>query len=119
MGPQGWTLEKDKALDNVVVFVDLMEGEAIWTKIAKVVGGKTTKVVKRHYELLVEDVDAIDACECLFPMYSDSETTEERGSNEKNCGGKVVRGQGRYRQKGLSKSVEHEHRKGSSWRGIA
>uniref|UniRef100_A0A453DFV9 Myb-like domain-containing protein n=1 Tax=Aegilops tauschii subsp. strangulata TaxID=200361 RepID=A0A453DFV9_AEGTS len=60
-GAGGWTREQEKAFENALATVDEEEGEAMWDKIADAVEGKTPEEVRRHYELLVEDVDGIEA----------------------------------------------------------
>lgn len=40
-----------------------------WQNVAKAVGDKTADEVKRHYEILVEDVKRIENGKVPFPMY--------------------------------------------------
>ncbi|EMS57437.1 Transcription factor MYB1R1 [Triticum urartu] len=86
-GPGGWTWEQNKAFENALALVDLGEGEAVWNKIADAAGGKTAEEIKRHYELLVADVDAIEAGRVPLPVYTDGGSPEEGGSGgKKGCG---------------------------------
>ncbi|KAE8652106.1 hypothetical protein Csa_022050 [Cucumis sativus] len=41
-----------------------------WQKLARAVGGKTADEVKRHYEMLVEDVHNIETGKVPLPNYS-------------------------------------------------
>ena len=109
-GPHGWMREKDKAFKNVLVLVDLMEGEAVWNKIDDIVGRGTAKVGKLHSELLVEDVGAIEVGWVPMPVYTDN------GSIEGGFGGKKDSGRtrGGHEQKGSSKSIEQDQWKGST-----
>ncbi|VAH38875.1 unnamed protein product [Triticum turgidum subsp. durum] len=91
-GPGGWTWEQNKAFENALVLVDLGEGEAVWNKIADAVGGKTAEEIKRHYELLVADVDAIEAGRVPLPVYTDGGSPEEGGSGGKKGGGRYGKG---------------------------
>lgn len=114
-GPGVWTWEQDKAFENALALVDLGEGEAVWNKIANVVPGKTAEEVKRQYELLVMDVDAIEAGRVPLPVYTDGGSPEEGGSSGKKIGGRVGGGWGGHVQKGSPKFVEQERRKGILW----
>ncbi|KAM3391315.1 hypothetical protein ACQJBY_012781 [Aegilops geniculata] len=114
-GPGGWTWKQNKAFENALALVDLGEGEAVWNKIADAVGGKTAEEIKRHYELLVADVDAIEAGWVPLPVYTDGRSPEEGGSAGKKGGGRVGGGRGGHGQKGSSRSVEQEGRKGILW----
>lgn len=43
-----------------------------WQKIAKAVGGKSAEEVKRHYEILIEDLKHIESGRVPFPNYRSS-----------------------------------------------
>ena len=58
--PREWSREKEKAFENVIVLVDLVEDEAVWNKIEGLVREKTAEELKRHNELLVKDVGTIE-----------------------------------------------------------
>lgn len=74
----GWTTKQNKAFERALAFYD-KETPDRWHNIAKAVGGsKTPEEVKRHYELLIEDVKHIESGQVPFPKYRKS--TE--GSNE-------------------------------------
>ncbi|EYU40174.1 hypothetical protein MIMGU_mgv1a019621mg, partial [Erythranthe guttata] len=40
-----------------------------WQNIARAVGGKSVEEVKRHYEILVEDLKHIESGNIPFPYY--------------------------------------------------
>lgn len=62
-GSGGWTREQEKAFENAVAAAgeEAPEGDAAWEEMAAAVEGKTAEEVRRHYELLVEDVDGIES----------------------------------------------------------
>lgn len=112
-----WTREQEKAFENALVTVEEEEGEAMWDKIADAVEGKTPEEVRRHYELLVEDVDGIEAGRVPLLVYAGD--GEEGGSGGGGGGGgggkKSSGGGGGHGEKGSSKSAEQERRKGIPW----
>lgn len=62
-----WTAQENKAFENALAIYDKDTPER-WYNIAKVVGGKTSEEVKRHYELLVEDIKRIESGQ--MPLYT-------------------------------------------------
>lgn len=73
----GWTAEQNKAFERALALHDKETPER-WHNIAVAVGdGKTPEEVKRHYELLVEDVKRIESGRFPSPEYR-----KGRGSNE-------------------------------------
>ncbi|XP_052192122.1 protein RADIALIS-like 1 [Diospyros lotus] len=67
-GSGAWTAEENKAFENALAVYD-KETPDRWYNIAKAVGGKTAEEVKRHYEILVEDVYHIEHGQVPFPNY--------------------------------------------------
>ncbi|KAL5721332.1 hypothetical protein ACHQM5_004990 [Ranunculus cassubicifolius] len=116
-----WTWEEDKAFEKVLAFCH--EGsDEIWEKFAEAVPGKSLEEIKHHYELLVEDINNIEAGIVPLPEYVCSEDGadqlgEKKGSkkggsigglySDGNPGGKGSRDQ--ERRKGVPWS-EEEHR---------
>ncbi|KAG8043926.1 hypothetical protein GUJ93_ZPchr0458g22774 [Zizania palustris] len=111
-GPGGWTREQEKAFENALATMDEEEGDGMWEKIAEVVEGKTPDEVRRHYELLVEDVDGIEAGRVPLLVYAGDGGTEEGSAG---AGKKVGGGGGGHGEKGSAKSAEQERRKGIAW----
>ncbi|KAH7835142.1 hypothetical protein Vadar_023243 [Vaccinium darrowii] len=77
-----WTATQNKAFEKALAKYDKDTPDR-WNNIAKAVGGKTAEEVKRHYEILVEDVKNIEEGQIPFPNYrntggsSQSDTSEE------------------------------------------
>ncbi|KAG0491040.1 hypothetical protein HPP92_007903 [Vanilla planifolia] len=128
-----WSREEEKAFENAVATVPPMaeeEGAAVaateelWLEaIAARVPGKTLAQVKHHYDLLVEDVKAIEAGRVPIPKYlvndspSSPRTVEQAAKGHPGLsdhragnGGCDSGGQG----KSASKS-DQERRKGIPW----
>ncbi|TXG64547.1 hypothetical protein EZV62_011541 [Acer yangbiense] len=55
-----WTAEQNKAFERALAVFDKDTPDR-WHNVARAVGGKTPEEVKRHYELLVEDIKYIEA----------------------------------------------------------
>ncbi|KAG8066715.1 hypothetical protein GUJ93_ZPchr0004g38887 [Zizania palustris] len=111
-GPGGWTRDQEKAFENAVATMgEDEEGDGMWEKIAEAVEGKTPDEVRRHYELLVEDVDGIEAGRVPLLVYAVDGGTEEGSAGAGKKGG----GGGGHGEKGSAKSAEQERRKGIAW----
>jgi hypothetical protein len=99
-GAGAWTRDQEKAFENAVATMaeddDDEQGDARWEKIAELVEGKSAEEVRRHYGLLVEDVDGIEAGRVPLPTYA--RDADEGGGD-----------------KGSAKSAEQERRKGIAW----
>uniref|UniRef100_A0A7N2N7U0 Uncharacterized protein n=3 Tax=Pentapetalae TaxID=1437201 RepID=A0A7N2N7U0_QUELO len=63
-----WTAKENKAFERALAVYDKDTPDR-WHNVAKAVGGKTPEEVKRHYELLVEDVKHIESGRVPFPKY--------------------------------------------------
>lgn len=63
-----WTAKQNKAFERALAVYDKDTPDR-WHNVAKAVGGKTPEEVKRHYELLVEDVKHIESGQVPFPNY--------------------------------------------------
>ncbi|MCD7463121.1 hypothetical protein HAX54_049995 [Datura stramonium] len=57
-----WTAKQNKAFEKALAVYD-KETRDRWSNVAKAVGGKTAEEVKRHYEILVQDVFYIETGE--------------------------------------------------------
>eukprot|EP00250_Pteridium_aquilinum_P011751 c20284_g1_i1 orf=140-1018(-) len=64
-----WTITQNKDFENALAFHD-ESAEDRWEKVADCVEGKTVEDVKRHYEILVEDVGDIEADRIRLPNYT-------------------------------------------------
>ena len=63
-----WTAKENKAFERALAVYDKDTPDR-WHNVAKAVGDKTPEEVKRHYELLVEDVKHIESGRVPFPKY--------------------------------------------------
>lgn len=66
-----WTKEQDKQFENALDIHD-QDSPKRWENIAAMVPGKDASEVKRHFEILQEDVSLIDAGRIALPNYSPS-----------------------------------------------
>nr|XP_017225774.1 PREDICTED: protein RADIALIS-like 1 isoform X1 [Daucus carota subsp. sativus] len=67
-GTGSWTAKQNKAFERALAVYD-QETPDRWQNVAKAVGDKTADEVKRHYEILVEDVRRIENGKVPLPMY--------------------------------------------------
>ncbi|XP_052188110.1 transcription factor RADIALIS-like [Diospyros lotus] len=67
-GSSSWTAKENKAFEKALAVYDKDTPDR-WYNIARAVGGKTAEEVKRHYEILVEDVKHIEQGQVPFPKY--------------------------------------------------
>ncbi|OIW19789.1 hypothetical protein TanjilG_24435 [Lupinus angustifolius] len=77
----GWTTKQNKKFENALAIYDKDTPDR-WQKLARAVGGKTVEEVKRHYEILVEDLKKIEEGHVPLPNYRN--VTIVGGSN-KGC----------------------------------
>ncbi|XP_059434364.1 protein RADIALIS-like 1 [Corylus avellana] len=63
-----WTAEQNKRFEKALALYD-KETSDRWQNVAKAVGGKTTEEVKRHYEILLEDLRHIECGLVPIPKY--------------------------------------------------
>ncbi|KAJ4821932.1 hypothetical protein Tsubulata_041967 [Turnera subulata] len=128
-----WSREEEKAFENAIAmhWIDEEDSKEQWDKIASMVPSKSLDELKQHYQLLVEDVIAIEAGNVQLPNYVEEEPTSSTkyphglsgaaGSTDKrlNCGyGSGFMGLGHdssgHGGKGGSRS-DQERRKGIPW----
>ncbi|KAK4354353.1 hypothetical protein RND71_026547 [Anisodus tanguticus] len=122
-----WSREEEKAFENGIAIHWIEDSKLEWQKIASMVPSKTIEQVKQHYQLLVDDVTAIEAGNVPIPLYTGEDTspsTKENSYSEvstgrSNCGyingfSGTVHDQIGLGGKGASKS-EQERRKGIPW----
>ncbi|XP_059647670.1 transcription factor RADIALIS-like [Cornus florida] len=68
MSSRSWTAEQNKAFEKALAVYDKDTPDR-WHNVARAVGGKTAEEVKKHYEVLVEDVKHIENGQVPFPKY--------------------------------------------------
>ncbi|KAA0036170.1 protein RADIALIS-like 1 [Cucumis melo var. makuwa] len=61
-----WTAKQNKAFEEALAMYDKDTPDR-WLNVAKAIGGKTEEEVKRHYQLLLEDVKHIESGKVPFP----------------------------------------------------
>lgn len=129
-GAAVWSKEEEKAFENGIAmhWVDEDSKEQYWEKIASNVPSKSMEELKQHYEMLVEDVRAIEAGHIPLPNYVGEEATSSNkdslaasSSSEKRsnniCGygsGSGFSGLGHGGKAGSSRQ-DQERRKGIPW----
>ncbi|XP_062005451.1 protein RADIALIS-like 2 [Rosa rugosa] len=63
-----WTAKQNKAFEIALALYDKDTADR-WYNVARAVGNKTPEEVKKHYDLLVEDVKLIESGQIPFPDY--------------------------------------------------
>ncbi|KAJ8763506.1 hypothetical protein K2173_002389 [Erythroxylum novogranatense] len=64
----GWTPRENKLFEKALALYDKDTPDR-WQNIAKAVGGKSTEEVKRHYDVLIEDLKHIESGHIPIPNY--------------------------------------------------
>eukprot|EP00249_Psilotum_nudum_P016605 c25902_g1_i1 orf=344-1360(+) len=130
-----WTRQQEKVFENALAVHD-QDTPDRWENIAALVPGMNAASVKDHYDLLVEDVDGIDAGRIPLPLYFFPSLSAVDGAGEPS----VASGEGSSLRKGgnlnvgqspaaaatsngncgtgkgaSSKSSDQERRKGIPW----
>lgn len=113
-----WTRAQDKAFENALVTYPDEDAKDRWEKIAATVPGKSVEEIKHHYELLVEDLDNIEAGLVPLPCYSssldDSESHAGDGGTSKK-GGNFGQNSSESNHGGKASKSDQERRKGIAW----
>ncbi|CAA0833858.1 Protein RADIALIS-like 6 [Striga hermonthica] len=63
-----WTQMQNKQFEKALAIYDKDTPDR-WHNIARAVSGKSAEEVKRHYEVLVEDLERIESGNFPFPIY--------------------------------------------------
>ncbi|GMN37368.1 hypothetical protein TIFTF001_006745 [Ficus carica] len=71
-----WTPKQNKLFERALALYDKDTPDR-WQNVAKAVGGKTADEVKRHYELLLEDLRQIESGRIPIPNYKSSNVDDE------------------------------------------
>ncbi|KAL3630271.1 60S ribosomal protein L3 [Castilleja foliolosa] len=67
-----WTMKQNKQFEKALAVYDKDTPDR-WHNIARAVGGKSVEEVKRHYQVLVEDLNHIESGNVPFPKYRSNE----------------------------------------------
>ncbi|KAL9231554.1 hypothetical protein vseg_006772 [Gypsophila vaccaria] len=91
-----WTREEEKAFENGIALhmsSSLLQDD--WEKIATLVPTKSMEELREHYEVLVEDVNAIESGKVALPSYGNNNTNvsneETTMTTVSSSGGQVMR----------------------------
>jgi hypothetical protein len=81
-----WSYEEEKSFENAIAMhwneKEEENSNEQWEKIASCVPNKSIEEVKQHYQLLVDDVSAIEAGHVSFPNYANELETTTNSSNK-------------------------------------
>ncbi|KAJ9188761.1 hypothetical protein P3X46_000128 [Hevea brasiliensis] len=111
-----WTREQDKAFENALATYP-EDAPDRWEKIAADVPGKTQEEIKLHYELLVEDLNQIEAGCVPLPNYSSSEGSVSHAGDEGTSkkGGHLGHHNSESAHGNKASRSDQERRKGIAW----
>ncbi|KAF6173057.1 hypothetical protein GIB67_038867 [Kingdonia uniflora] len=77
-----WTPKQNKLLEKALALYD-KDTQDRWFNVTKAVGGKTTNDVKKHYDILIQDLKHIESGQVPFPNYrSTSSSTNGKGMGD-------------------------------------
>ncbi|RZC52098.1 hypothetical protein C5167_020524 [Papaver somniferum] len=63
-----WTSKQNKSFEKALALFDKDTPDR-WHNVARAVGGKSADEVKRHYEILIQDLKYIESGQVPFPNY--------------------------------------------------
>ncbi|KAG8368230.1 hypothetical protein BUALT_Bualt15G0023600 [Buddleja alternifolia] len=76
--PGSWTAQENKLFEKALARFDRDTPDR-WQNVARAVGGgKSVEEVKRHYEILIEDLRRIESGHVPIPNYRNSSADEEK-----------------------------------------
>ncbi|XP_022726418.1 protein RADIALIS-like 3 [Durio zibethinus] len=77
-----WTPKQNKLFEKALAQYDKDTPDR-WHDVAKAVGGKTAEEVKRHYEILIEDLKHIESGRIPIPNYRSIGGTSNADEDER------------------------------------
>ncbi|KAL6568827.1 hypothetical protein OROHE_003568 [Orobanche hederae] len=113
-----WSREQDKQFEKAIATYpeDSLDR---WEKIAADVPGKSVDEIKRHYELLSDDVDRIESGFVQVPCYNSSSDGSTSHGGDETTGCKKSGNLGHLNSElnlgGKSSRSDQERRKGIAW----
>ncbi|KAK4350001.1 hypothetical protein RND71_029314 [Anisodus tanguticus] len=125
-----WSRDEEKAFENAIAMHWIEGPEQQWEKISSMVPTKTIDEIKRHYQLLVDDVAAIEAAQVPIPNYKGEEASSSNKESNLGYSGSVERRSNSGYSNGFSGTThdpigghggksnsrsEQERRKGIPW----
>lgn len=105
-----WSRDQDKAFENGLATYSEDDPDR-WDKIAGDVAGKSVDEIKRHYDLLIDDVAQIESGRVPIPSYSNDNENDD-SSPEASEDGKKKASHLNTESKARS---DQERRKGIAW----
>ncbi|CAN4086739.1 unnamed protein product [Withania somnifera] len=121
-----WNREEEKAFENAIAMHWVEDAEQQWDKFASMVPTKTIDELKQHYQILMDDVAAIEAGQVPIPNYKGEEASSS-STKEGNIGysGSLDKRSNYGHSNGFSDPIGHggkgnskseqERRKGIPW----
>ncbi|XP_058089283.1 transcription factor SRM1-like [Magnolia sinica] len=112
-----WSREQDNLFEEALVSYP-EDCSDRWEKIAAAVPGKTIDEIKQHYELLVEDINNIEAGLVPLPCYASSSEGSADHEGEGGAGRKAAHFgnfQNDSSHGGKASRSDQERRKGIAW----
>lgn len=127
-----WTREEEKAFENAIATHSIDNSNEQWDKVASMVPTKSIEEIKQHYELLVEDVGAIEAGKVPLPNYASEDTStlststtkddqhppfskDQRGNSNQGNGYSAFGPSSMGNSTKASSKLEQERKKGIPW----
>lgn len=63
-----WSAQENKAFERALAVYD-QDTPDRWANVARAIGGRSAEEVKKHYDVLVEDIKYIESGNVPFPKY--------------------------------------------------
>ena len=93
MAATNWTWRQNKQFEDALAVYDEDTADR-WDKVASMVDGKSPEEVKAHYDILVEDLERIEAGLVPIPNYKSSDSNIP-GSSGRGVTRKRVKAKGK------------------------
>lgn len=81
-----WSREEDKIFERALAVYD-RETPDRWQNVASMVAGRSVDEIKRHYEILVEDLNLIESDMIQLPNYVMSDPGERKCKKQEEAAG--------------------------------
>lgn len=109
-----WSREQDKKFEyGLVTYPENSEDR--WEKIAADIPGKSVEDVKKHYDLLVDDIERIESGCVPLPCYNVSSDASTYVVDDEETGKKAGNISRLGADSGKFSRLEQERRKGIAW----
>ncbi|KAF9620520.1 hypothetical protein IFM89_013141 [Coptis chinensis] len=82
MSSSTWTFKQNKLFEHAIAMYDQNTPDR-WYHVARVIGGgKSVEDIKKHYEILVEDIKKIEAGLIPLPDYEPMVSSNAKGKGK-------------------------------------